>query len=134
MMNGPSMFSNHLQLNPKISSAVLRVGNEKTPVIVIDDFIADTASLVDYVSQHIDFDAEKHTYYPGFRAQTDEDYKNFVVSTIGSQLFKPFGIPAGYRIIADSAYYSLVATPPEKLMAAQCRPHADTARPYYLAI
>lgn len=127
------MYSNNLQLNPNISSIVLRVGDEKTPVIIIDDYITDTESVVAYVGQRINFDAEKHTYYPGFRAQTDEDYKNFVVRTIGDQLFKPFNA-AGFRLIADSSYYSLVATPPDKLTAGQCRPHADTARPYYLAV
>lgn len=124
----------NLQLNPAATNAVLKVGAEKTPVIVIDDFMVDANSVVDYVSQTIDFDAEQRTFYPGFRARINSDYTRVVVNALGKHLFKVFSIPDNYKLILDGAYYSLVATPPEELLPAQCRPHADTALPYYLAI
>ena len=128
------MAQHKIQLSPHIVSAVMTVGREKTPVIIIDNFLLDTREVVDFVINHVDFDAEQHTYYPGFRAAIIDGYKNFVVDVIAQHLFKVFSVPAGYRMVLDSAYYSLVATPPDKLLPAQCRPHSDTARPYYLAV
>ena len=128
------MQSNTLQLHPDITNLVLNVGDEKTPVIIIDNFLANLDAFVDSVCAHVDFDAEKQTYYPGFRARIGEDYCRLVVNTLGRHLFKVFAVPEHHRLVLDGAYYSLVATPPEQLLPAQCRPHCDTAMPYYLAI
>lgn len=128
------MPSINLQLSPDIKNVVLSVGEEKTPIIIIDNFLVDTDNIIDYVSQSIDFDAEKHTFYPGFRARINKEYTNFVVAALARHLYKVFSIPTDKKLIVDGAYYSLVATPPEKLLPAQCRPHADTALPYYLAV
>ncbi len=123
-----------MQLNPGIVNAVMKVGAEKTPIIVIDDFILDSNNVVEYVSNCVNFDTEKHTYYPGVRAKIDDEYANFMVGMLGKRLVRPFAIPDNFRPVYDSGYYSLVATPPDKLLPQQCRPHSDTSRPHYLAI
>ena len=128
------MPHNNIQLNPRIVNAVMTVGAEKTPVIVIDNFILDSNSLVEYVSERVSFDSEKHTYYPGVRAKINDEYANFVVDMLGERLLEPFAVPNGFKPVYDSGYYSLVATPPDKLLPQQCRPHSDSARPHYLAI
>lgn len=128
------MQKNKIQLNPKVVSNVFKVGDEKTPVVVIDNLVQDTHALVEHVCRNVDFDAERYTYYPGLRASIMDEYKDFVVAVIGEQLRRPFDVPQDYRLMMDSAYYSLATTPPEELLPAQCRPHADTAKPYYLAV
>lgn len=128
------MNTNNLQLNPGVTNTVIKVGDEQTPVIIVDDFLADAHGLVERVCEQVNFDAEKQTYYPGFRARIEEDYNRLVINTLGKHLYAVFGIPQNCRLVLDGAYYSLVATPPEQLLPGQCRPHCDTAMPYYLAI
>lgn len=123
-----------LQLHPNITNVVLKVGDEKTPVIIIDNFLADLDKFVDAVCTQADFETEKQTYYPGFRARIGEEYNRLVVNTLGKHLFNVFTIPEHHRLVVDGAYYSLVATAPEQLVPGQCRPHCDTVLPYYLAI
>ena len=128
------MSSNALQLHPQINNLVLKVGDEKTPVIIIDNFLGNMEDFFNSVCAHTDFDVEKQTYYPGLRAKIGEDYCRLVINTLGKHLFKVFSVPEGHRLVLDGAYYSLVATPPEQLLPGQCRPHCDTTMPHYLAI
>ena len=128
------MSSNVLQLHPQITNLVLSVGDEKTPVIIIDNFLGNMEDFFNSVCAHTDFDAEKQTYYPGLRARIGEDYCRLVINTLGKHLFKVFSVPVNHRLFLDGAYYSLVATPPEQLLPAQCRPHCDTPLSHYLAI
>lgn len=128
------MSSNALQLHPQINNLVLKVGDEKTPVIIIDNFLGNMEDFFNSVCAHTDFDAEKQTYYPGLRARIGEDYCRLVINTVGKHLFKVFSVPVNHRLFLDGAYYSLVATPPEQLLPAQCRPHCDTTLSHYLAI
>ena len=128
------MSSNALQLHPQINNLVLKVGDEKTPVIIIDNFLGNIEDFFNSVCAHTDFDAEKQTYYPGLRARIGEDYCRLVINTLGKHLFKVFSVPEDHRLVLDGAYYSLVATPPEQLLPGQCRPHCDTTLPHYLAI
>ena len=128
------MSSNVLQLHPQINNLVLKVGDEKTPVIIIDNFLGNIEDFFNSVCAHTDFDVEKQTYYPGLRARIGEDYCRLVINTLGKHLFKVFSVPEDHRLVPDGAYYSSVATPPEQLLPGQCRPHCDTTMPYYLAI
>lgn len=128
------MSSNALQLHPQINNLVLKVGDEKTPVIIIDNFLGNIEDFFNSVCAHTDFDVEKQTYYPGLRAKIGEDYCRLVINALGKHLFKVFSVPEDHRLVLDGAYYSLVATPPEQLLPGQCRPHCDTTMPYYLAI
>jgi len=50
-----------IQINPKASLTVRHVGEEQTPLIIIDDFALDTGDVIEYACGSVD-------YGPDFRA------------------------------------------------------------------
>jgi hypothetical protein len=122
------------QLNPGIKSVVLKLGDEKVPIIVIDKFVGDSMEIVEHVSNFKNMGQEKSTYYPGLREVIDATYSQFVLDALSHHLYVPFNIPSHFKPRMDAAYYSLVTTPPDSLLPEQSRPHTDSAMPYYLAV
>lgn len=122
------------QLNSKLKSVVLKLGEEKTPIIIIDNFLADTSTIVNFVCDSKCLEVEKQTYYPGVRAEIADSYSQFVIDVTASQLFSPYQIPLHFKPKLDGAYYSLVTTSPDALLPEQSKPHIDSVSPFYLAI
>ena len=48
-----------LQVNPKASLEVMVVGEEKTPVIIIDDFAVDTKDIIELLEHSLPCSAEE---------------------------------------------------------------------------
>lgn len=104
-------------------------GSEREPVIVIDDF---TGRIADFVAA-----GRRERYapvagYPGVRAPVDPAYLALGEPLLGQLLAEHFGLTKRFR--AESCSFSIVSIPPEKLAAAQRRPHFDGADPNLIAM
>ena len=123
-----------IQINPKASITVRHVGEEKTPVIIIDDFALDTGDIIDYACRSVDYGPDSTSAYPGVRATLPRSYVRIVLNNIYRLLFQVYAVPDSLGLKTVNTVYSLISTPVDELSLAQCVPHFDSNDPFYLAI
>ena len=122
-----------VQLNPQASPHVFLAGNEKTPVVIIDNFATDTSDAISYAVNAASFDSVRANYYPGLRARPPSAYVREIVRTFVPLLGKVYSVPGGRNPEVDASY-SLVATPPDELHIFQRIPHFDSNKRYHFAV
>jgi Family of unknown function (DUF6445) len=99
------------------------VGNERAPVIVIENAWPNAEVLLDAAAQRPGYGASS-LYYPGLRAASPPAYATGIVAKFADVMRITFAI-ADELIITDSIF-SLVLTPPDKLVPFQRVPHFDS--------
>lgn len=109
------------------------IGNEKTPVITIDEPILSTDQLVQYACEHANFDSDRDFAYPGIRTELPKEYAMTLVPQLIALISHVYGIPRSYRPNVVHQLYSLVSKQPEDLLPLQRMPHTDNRSPYYFA-
>jgi len=107
------------------------IGNDRAPVICIEDAWNDALSLVDAAAARSDYSI-RSLYYPGVRSPAPAEYARAVTAQTRDLIMSTFGL-TGELTITDSTF-SLVATPLEKLVAFQRVPHFDSTDPNRVAL
>ena len=107
------------------------VGNDRAPVIVVDDVWPDARSLFEHASSRTDYGASS-LYYPGVRCAAPKDYAQAIVDSLSALIHDALGV-RGTLAITDSVI-SLVTTPPDKLVPFQRVPHYDSTDPNRVAL
>jgi hypothetical protein len=107
------------------------IGQERSPVVVVDDVWPQPHELVNLAAGKTDFSA-RSLYYPGVRSLAPVEYAQAMVGQFNDLIQKTFGF-RGTLAITDSTF-SLVATPAENLVAFQRVPHFDSADPNRIAV
>ncbi|HET9862231.1 MAG TPA: DUF6445 family protein [Steroidobacteraceae bacterium] len=107
------------------------IGNERAPVIVIEDVWADPQSLVEAAAHRTDYSV-RSLYYPGVRSNAPPEYVRALTAQLTPLIQSTFGV--GDPLQITDATFSLVATPPEKLVAFQRVPHFDSTDPNRFAL
>lgn len=116
-----------MRLNPSASLWVETVGD--FPILFIDDFYAD----VDAVRRQAlaaDYSIAA-AYYPGLHAPLDDPDTRAVVDAL-CRLLASLG-PVDYDPATVRVDFSVITTPPEKLLAQQQHPHIDPVPLFALA-
>lgn len=116
-----------------ISPHIVRVGHERTPVIIIDDFADDLSELLAFVRQQ-PFTQDAKSYYPGVRAAISKPYAIAVIDQVFQLIYDVYQIPTHRCLKPHTLAFSLISSPPTSLQPLQCLPHFDTSSPYYFAI
>lgn len=127
------MAALHYQVNPAIQPQILYLGQEKTPLILIDDFLHDLPSLRQQARQ-TEFMRENQTYYPGQRAVLPKDYVAASLNAVYQLIYQVYQIPEKLRLKPQMLFYALITQPENSLHPLQCMPHFDTSAPYYFAL
>ncbi len=109
---------------------VVRVGEERAPVVVIDDVARAPEALVDAASGQTFTAMGDH--YPGVRAPASPQVLAEIDEVLGWALYEVFGFREGARV-RESAF-SIVTTPPGELSVFQRLPHFDSVDPRRLAV
>lgn len=122
-----------IKLNPQASPHVFLAGKEQTPVVMIDNFAADTAEVIHHAAESAHFGPVGANYYPGARARVPSGYVQEIVRVVVPLLVKVYSIPGNHKPQVDASY-SLVATPPEELDILQRIPHFDSNKKYHFAV
>jgi hypothetical protein len=120
----------HLNINHIAGATTVLLGEEKQPVVIIDNF-SNALNLLIEAALKADYQ-KTTTAYPGLRAAANPNYlklRNNMMSQIFSDIF---GLSK--HIACESASYSLVTLKPQDLKASQCIPHVDDVNPNILAI
>jgi hypothetical protein len=107
------------------------VGNDRAPVIVIEDLWPDANGLFEAAGRPEDYGVSS-LYYPGVRRTAPRDYATSVVAQLADLIHATFALE-GELAITDSIY-SLVTTPPGKLVPFQRVPHFDSVDQTRLAL
>jgi hypothetical protein len=122
-----------LRLHAEFKAVTVRVGDEREPVVVIDNFLSDPEVLVEYAARHSAFDGVSDTFYPGARAPVPPIYCFALRAFLGEVIAEAFGL-GGSVVTGELSHFSLVTTPPEKLGVVQRMPHFDSTNPRQLAL
>jgi len=127
------MQSKLLMINPEMTVKKIQVGNEKTVVIVIDDFALDLNQLSTHARTAAKFTQDKNSFYPGIRAPLPREYVVTMLQAVYQPLYTIYNIPKYKQLKPLDIFYSLITTPEKALSLPQRIPHFDTSRPYYFA-
>lgn len=113
-----------MQLHPNFSYGVDFVGNERQPVLVIDNFLSAPSVAVEFCAEHAKFN-NADAFYPGVRAPVPEVYLHTIHHHLKEIIYSTFAINDS-MVNWVSSDYSMVLTPPDQLQLAQCIPHYDS--------
>jgi hypothetical protein len=113
-----------------VNISIEHVGRGSAPVIVIENAWPDPESLIEAAARQ-QYGASS-LYYPGVRANAPQAYAMKMLADLGELIRSTFGLQSGPVI--TSSTFSLVVTPPEKLVPFQRVPHYDSADQNTLAL
>lgn len=122
-----------LRLHSAFKYSVAHVGNERSPVLIVDNFLSDPGVLIDYAATHCEFDSVTDAFYPGVRAPIPQIYTFAVRSFLGDLISASLGLGAS-RVVKELATFSLATTPRAKLQVLQRLPHFDNTDDQQIAV
>ena len=112
-----------MDLHPDIQIEAATFGAERAPLLVIDNFVADPDELVRIASG--EKFSEQSRYYPGVRAPAPAAYRHLFGGRLQAVCREHFKL-AGGEPSFPLCHYSIVTTPPGRLMIPQRIPHVDS--------
>ncbi|WP_345316246.1 DUF6445 family protein [Ferrimonas gelatinilytica] len=110
------------------------VGEERTPVLVVDEAAESVAPLQRVAVEQGGFQAAEGAFYPGVRAPLPPSYVIDIVTRAVPLIRRHYGVPDELVLQPRGFSFSLVSTPAESLVPLQRLPHFDTPEPYYFAL
>lgn len=114
---------NELRFHPSISIQKFFFGEEKAPLLVVDNVVVDPDELI-RLAQSLEF-TNNGQVFPGVRALAPPTYQRFILQQLQPLLVDHF-LLQGKTLRFSMCHYSLVTTPPEKLSIVQKIPHVDS--------
>lgn len=123
------------EINRKSKNTLLQVGDEKTPVIIIDDFLVTTSQAIKE-AVHSKYLAGKahNNYYPGVCSPVGSDYGMAVLNAIAPIFYQALKVPRELTLYPKDGRYSLLAQEEKDLDLLQCIPHFDNNLKYSFAV
>ena len=100
-------------LHPQFRYRVDIVGNEKTPVLVIDNFLHEAEALLGFAVKFGEF-RDGTDYYPGIQSKVPEFYSQALQTYLPDIICETFNLTKE-NIHYSQSTYSLVLTPPARL-------------------
>ncbi len=119
------------QLHLDFSYKTYIIGNEKVPMLVVDNFLKDPESLVKYCIDANSFN-NADSFYPGLRMPAPRLYIYAIHHYLGELIEAVFGLKKNAWHNGRSVY-SMVVTMPADMKQQQCVPHVDSFKKYDLA-
>ena len=117
-------------LNSPLSVSKIIIGDEKTPILIIDNFVVqpqDLATLAEKKdANNVGFQVPKNDFYPGIRKPAPEGYRKQLEHLL-PLIKSPFLMEDATSLNIIFSAFSIVNTRVEKLRPIQMLPHFDTA-------
>lgn len=120
-----------LDLHPDIQVRVGVMGEERQPIILVENFIDRPERLVEFAATGENLQ-QMEGLYPGLRARSPRAYMELMRASLGELICKTFNIHP-HNVADVESFFSIVATPPENLQPLQCIPHIDGSNPNDIA-
>jgi hypothetical protein len=112
-----------LTFHPGLSIKKYFIGEERAPLLVVDNVVTQAEELVEW-SKSLAF-ADTGRAFPGVRALAPPVYQKFILEKLQPLLIQEFQLH-GKSLRFSMCHYSLVTTTPEKLTMVQKIPHVDS--------
>lgn len=125
---------NNFALNKHISVTKLSIGREKTPILIIDNFIDNHHKLIEEAGDGSLFVADNKNYYPGKRMLINGYYPNFILKHYLPLFADYFGFELTQTADNIISTFAISDQTPQKLRPIQMLPHVDTTLNNQLAI
>ena len=109
----------------------MRFGQEQQPLLLVDDFVPETDSLIDYALTQQDVQ-QAGGLYPGLRSAAPPGFAQWMQQRLAAVLQPVFGLPAT-GLSQLNCFYSLVTTAADQLSLPQRLPHFDRPQQQELA-
>ncbi len=119
------MIATRPKVNPKRQSKILKIGNEKTVVGVVDDFLVSLEPLKQGAVNGPGF-KKPNSAYPGTTAPLLSSHIQEIGNTVVPLLMEIYDVPEHFVPQLGTSYYGLAFTRPDDLIPVQCIPHVDT--------
>lgn len=113
-----------IDLHPDIAIQKLKIGAEQSPLLVIDNFVAEPERLIRKAGSKSFVPHPQHSF-PGVRADAPLGYQHLITTLLRDLLFEYFQL-RGRDLRFSLCHYSLVTTPPQRLTLVQRIPHYDS--------
>lgn len=130
-------MSGAMQFHENIEITSVQVGDEKSPIIIIDNFVNEPNALIESaiesVSENYGFQSQASDFYPGVRKPAPASYQA-LLNKLGNLLSAK--LPSASIVRADSimSAYSIATTPVKSLRPIQMIPHFDSPEPKQYAL
>jgi hypothetical protein len=118
-------------LDERFGLSVVRVGTERSPVVVIENFLKDAEELA-VAAGTAAFRPVEGVVYPGTRAPLPGRYDATIRRYLASSIREIFGFGAA-GIVRSQCDFSIVTVRPEDLQVVQRIPHFDGTEPAMIA-
>lgn len=129
----PPLVEPGIRINPRLKPELVLLGQQQTPLIVIDDLVENLPELLAYAAVQ-NFQQDQDSYYPGVRALLPRTYVKAVLDALYPLLYQQYQLAANLRLTPKDIYFSLINQKPETLLPLQRLPHFDTPSNYYFAL
>ena len=124
----------NIKVNAKAAPQVVYVGKNKTPVIIIDDYVSNLDEITNQVVKNAQFKPEGVTKYPGVRSSIPKTIVVSYLKPLMKTLYKVYKLSQDLQPTPIDNYFSLITKQPEDLSAMQSWPHFDTPNPNLIAV
>jgi hypothetical protein len=121
-------------INSAMKVTIEAIGNEKNPLIILDDFALEPNALIELAQRPPIFSAQTTDFYPGLRKPLAGDYPAQALTQLEPLIRQVFAVPTENTAQLSLCAFSLSTTPPHKLRPIQCVPHIDTHDPHQFAL
>jgi hypothetical protein len=121
-----------LLIGRQIRVQLQHVGQERQPLLIVDDVLADPEAMID-AARDAEFYAPKHTHYPGLNAPLPESYYRTVVTALRGPIAAAFGLSSD-AYLKYFGFFALATTPVREAEPIQKIPHHDGPDPQRLAM
>ena len=115
------------QFNPQARPSLIQTGDERSPVLIIDDVLTNADAIRSYAIT-CPFGPPTATVYPGLNAFLPPALIEGLMMPLRTPLQQIFGVPSQAGL-AVNGYFGLVCADPATLVDRQCLPHVDTTQP-----
>ncbi len=102
------------------------VGNEKTPLVIIDNFVNAPEDFVEFSGDGSGFSSDSKNFYPGKRKLTPESYGEQLSHNYFELLVSSFGLTGAVSAKTKLSALAISDLPVNQLRPMQMVPHIDT--------
>jgi len=121
-----------LLIGREIRVQLRHVGEERQPLLVVDDVLADPDAMI-AAAREAHFHAPPHTNYPGLNANLPEAYYRTVVTALRGPIEAAFGLRSDV-VLKYFGFFALATTGVGEAEPIQKIPHHDGPDPERLAM
>jgi hypothetical protein len=121
-------------IKPNIKAEIIKIGNEQTPVIIIDNFAVDNTDLINYAINTSQFSDGQTNSYPGLRAPLPNTYVITLLRAVHGGICQVYQVPSELKLVPLTHNYSLLTMAEGELKLGQRMPHFDNTKPYHFAV